>query len=389
MIRSMRLATAGAVVAVVLGFSLASADTEPGPSIPPPQSPVRCAPAELSATPTVALVSTELGAGRSALYFVDPAAGSDTLGSAKQPLTPIRHLPEGNVRAEVVPGTRTVLASAPVTPGRDVSFNAALFAIRPGEGAEQLCTGVVHASRPLVTPSGRVFVSRGSAGPPPADPGHYRSDELTVDEVELGSGSVYSLHRFTGYVAFLAGWHAPEVLLYRVGPVKADVVAVHADTGAVRPLLKELPPFARDFSVDTERGVLVYRGRHETDTRRWVVDEVDLASGATRRLYEGASFALAPHVWPDGGVAVNPGRRGLHLLGSPDAVLAPLGPGVDVVRGVSQDRRFVVVQHTAARGLPVPFVVDRRQGRACVLAAPVDQRVAVAGFVELAEEVLP
>jgi hypothetical protein len=147
-----------------------------------------------------------------------------------------------------------------------------------------------------------------------------------------------------------------------------------------------LPPFARDFSVDQSRGALVYRGRHEVDSRRWTIEEVHLESGQIRRLHEGSNFAMSPHVWPGGGVVFSPGRRGWALIGSADPVASPMDAGVDRLRDVSPDRRFVAGLHTVAGQLGTPFVVDRTTGTASRLAAPTGHRIAIAGFVEQGED---
>jgi hypothetical protein len=138
--------------------------------------------------------------------------------------------------------------------------------------------------------------------------------------------------------------------------------------------------------VDPERGVLVFRNRHETDSRRWVVDELDLRSRSTHRLFESATFSLAPHVWPGGGVALNPEQRGLTLLGSKDRVSCPLGLGVDVLEASDAQGRFVAVLHTPAGELGTPLVLDRATGQSWRLAVPDGEQIAIAGFARTAEE---
>jgi hypothetical protein len=329
-------------------------------------------------TPPLALIATRDG--HSELYLARPG---DKLGSPKASFD---HLPEGNVRARVLPGG-SVLAAAPITPGRDVSFNGGLLRLEPASGSVlPLCSGLTHASRPLVAPSGRVFVERGSAGPPSLD-GSLRVDDLRIDEVDPLSGGLRAIHSMSGFVLHLAGWHDGEVLLYRVASSRSDIVAVDPDSRSVRVVLPTLPPFARDFSVDQQAGRLVYRGRHEHDTRRWVVDSVDLRSGHRRRIYEGRSFSLAPHAWPGGGVAINPARAGLELIGASDAVHRPFGPGVDMLRDVSSSGRFVALLHSFPpnkhRGRQAhPFVIDRKSDRSAAIEVVPGARHAIAGFVE-------
>ncbi|MBW2454957.1 MAG: hypothetical protein JRI68_10615 [Deltaproteobacteria bacterium] len=329
----------------------------------------------LSGAPAVALVATIPGDDASRLYVARPGE------PLPPPVLEFRHLPSGSVRAEVWSDDPVVLATAPTTPSRDPSFDGGLYRLDPAAGAQLLCDGVVHAARPLITPDGRVFVARGMAGPSSANPAAVRVDELTIDEVDPLTGVVTPVHHHTGHLAHLAGWHDGRLLVYQVGPGSAEIVAVSPATGKTTVLVASLPAFARDFSVDPVGGQLVYRGRHEDDPRRWVVDTLDLAKGARQRLYEGDSFSLAPHVWPGGGVAINPRRRGLQLLGSGDGLVSPMGSGVDLVRGVSQGDRYVALLHTVQGRLPLPFVVDRQTSGVAPVPTPPGTRVAVAGFV--------
>jgi hypothetical protein len=356
-------------VACWLGLSV-----EPSAAQPPPSDGTPAPPA-LGPAPAVALIATMPGADLSRLYVVGP-------GQALPPATlEFHHLPGGSVRAEVWSQAPVVLATARTTPGRDRSFDGGLYRLDPATGVKQLCTNLTHASRPLITPTGRVFVSRGTAGPPPASGGSLRVDELTIDEVDPQSGAVTTVHKSAGYLVHLAGWHDGRLLLYRLGPTLADLVALSPQTGKIEILLPALPPFARDFSVDPKASRLVYRNRHQSDARRWVVDTLDLTTRAQNRLYEGESFSLAPHVWPGGAVAFNPKRQGLRLQGTKDPIASPMGPGVDLIRSVSETERFVAALHTVQGRLPVPFVMDRHSGAMERLTTPSGSRVAIAGFV--------
>ncbi len=365
------LALGCCTVAVAGGLAL-SVGPSAAQSPPPGAAPT---PAALGPAPAVALIATTPGADTSRLYMALPGQ------ALSAPVLEFDHLPGGSIRAAVWSHPPVVLATARTTPGRDRSFDGGLYRLDPTTGVKQLCANLTHASRPLVSPTGRVFVTRGTAGPPPANQSTMRIDTLTVDEVDPHSGAITTVHQTTGYLAHLAGWHDGKVLIYRVRPATADIVAVNPDTGKTEIVLASLPPFARDFSIDTVTARLVYRGRHPSDARRWVVEALDLTAGSQTRLYEGVSFSLAPHVWPGGGIAINPRRGGLRLIGSGDPVASPLGPGVDVVRGLSKTERYVAVLHTVQGSLPVPFVIDRTSGATQRLATPTGTRIAIAGFV--------
>ncbi len=344
-----------------------------GRTLPPPP------PAGLPAfaAPRVALLVTKPGALHTSLYVASPG---DTAPSA--PLATFTHLAGATVRAAVLPGTTTLVATADTAETRDLSFNASLFRVAPHSPPEQLCDGVVHASRPLVTADGRVFVSRGAPGPDPtsAKLADMRVDTLTIDEVDPSTGMLRTVHTASGYLAFLAGSYGREVLVYRVFPGGADIVGVDMDTSVERILVPSLPPFARDFSVDRATGTLVYQGRHETDSHTWTLDRVDLVTLDHERLLESPSMNMVPFALTGGVLVYNPlGRGGLTVLGG-TSVGRPLGDGVDWVLATSEGGQFLAGLHTVQGQLPAPFLVDTESGQAALLRAPEGARVAVAGF---------
>jgi hypothetical protein len=318
---------------------------------------------EAAEAPMVALLATEGTFTR--LYHATPRSHGEELAR-------FRHL-EGDVRAALLSDGR-VAATARHLPLRDPSFDGALFVL-DGE-ATLVCDGLLHASAPLALPDGSVLVARGEAGPA-RDP-DLRIDSLGIDRL-APDGQLDRLHGYEGHLLHLAGWSGREVIVYRVGPEGADLVALDPHDGSLRILVDDLPPFARDFSVDADR--LVYRGRDDHDSRLWVVESLDLATSQRTRLHESERFALAPHRWRDGGVAINEGD-GLVLLGSSDPVARPMGPGVDLVRDFSADGRWVVALHTVVGAQPTPFVIDTESGDALEIAAPEGTRITVAGFVQ-------
>ncbi|WP_434046981.1 MULTISPECIES: hypothetical protein [Sorangium] len=343
------------------------------------------APNPSAASRRVAILATYPGAAMTTLHIA--ALGGAKAGPA---LATLRHLSDAVVRAHVVPRTQIVLATADTSPSRDRSFNASLFRIEPQAAPVALCDGVVHASRPLVTADGRVFVSRGVAGPEPPPDGdltRLRVDRLTIDEVDLATGATRAVHRHTGYLAFLAGAWGGELVVYRVAPGSADIVLVNPDTGATRVIAPSIPPFARDFSIDAAANALVYQGRHEVDPGAWVIDRLDLNTGKRTRLETSASNGLAPHAWPGGGLAYTPDRRtGLLLVGARAALRGPLGAGVDAVQAVSPDAAWVAALHTSPSAFPVPFAIHAESGEVAAIPAPSGARIAVAGFTAAKEE---
>jgi hypothetical protein len=321
--------------------------------------------------PTVALFATNPSATYSSLYLV--RAGDGAKGT---PVATFPHREGAVVRGAVIPGTASVLATADTLETRDASFNASLFRIDPHAGSTLLCDRVVHGSRPLVTPAGRVFVARGVAGP---DLGSaMRVDDLTIDEIDAATGTTRTIHAYAGYLTFIAGEIGGKLLIYRVGPDGADLIRVDPDTSVVHVVLPALLPFARDFSVAPAQGSAVFQERDEQNSRLWVVDRVDLKSGARTRLATGSNPTLSPYVLADGRVLYNPDAQGLTILGTA-GTLAPLGPGVDVVQ--AEQGGFIAALHTAPGQLPSAFALDVTSGVATRIATPSGARIVIAGFM--------
>jgi hypothetical protein len=328
---------------------------------------VHATPQAAALQPELALLVTRGLAGESSLHFV-------TDGELGPAAATFSHLPDAMVRGALLPGTRTVIATADRTWVRDHSFDATLLRLEPGREAVNLCDRVDHAARPLVSSDGRVFVGRGRAGV--ARDGVLRVDALTVDEIDARSGAARTVFALQGHHASPVAVHGDQLYVYAVAPEGASLRAVPLAGGRDR-LVAELLPFARDFSLDGD--TLVFTTRDEQRSDLWVIDAIDLHNGARRRLHRSASTHLAPHVWPGGEVAFDDGR-GLTLLGA--GRKAPLGAGVDVVRAVSADARWAAVWHYAPRAL-LPSVAVVSSGGAAVrtLASDDRTRLEIVGFV--------
>ncbi len=364
--------TCGALgIALAVAFAAVRDDAAPS---------AQAADIAVSAAPRAALLATHPGAELTSLFFVDTRGNADLA-----PVATFGHLPDATVRAIVIPGKNEIVATADTTPTRDASFNASLFYLRAHSPPERLVDRVVHASTPLVTSAGRVFVSRGEPGP--IIDGQMRVDALTIDEIDLTSGPSRTVYQTNGYLLFLAGSLGQEIVLYRIVPGQADIVAVDPTTGKERFILKNLPPFARDFSIDPSSKTLVFQNRHETDSHTWVVDRIDMKTGKSQRLFAGSSMTLAPFALPQGGILFNRPGHGLSALDGRFSNSGPLGAGVDVVAAITADGRYLGVLHTLPSAFAVPFVVDVQSGTTRVLPAPTNTRVVVAGFVAAASSV--
>jgi hypothetical protein len=324
---------------------------------------------------TAVLITTVPGARESELRFQPLGAQTVSPSVAKVP-----HVPDGEIRGALLPGTKTVVAVVDTEPAREPSFAAWLYRIEPGLAPVALVLGCYHASRPLVSATGRVFVQRGVAGPLPDEAsvkaGALRSDALSVDEIDPATGAARTIHSYDGYITHLAGLYGAELLIYRVAFQHADLVAVDVDSGNVRTLAAEIPPFARDFSLDASTGSLVFTNH---DTTGWLVERLDLATGSVNAVARADGMWALPHVWPGGGVLLNDGRGGSVVGGrGPDR---PLGAGFDQLALLSPDASVALLLHTATGHFALPYAVDVATGAVEIVPVPARVRVDVVGVV--------
>lgn len=286
------------------------------------------------------------------------------------------HLPGAAVRGAMLSRTGQYLAVADTSPRRDLSFAASLFLLGETGPARRLCDDVVHASRPLVADDGRIYVVRGAAGPERLpDP---RLDDLRLDEIDPDTGVARTLLNYTGQLLHLAGHHDHALIVYRVGAASADLVAVDtAPPFTVHPLL-DIPPFARDFSVDGD--TLTFHNRDEFDPHTWHIEQLDLRTAAPRTLAADIDMRAQPFA---AGGTVHAALRGaaLHRLdGAPVAApCAPPVPCVDVLRRASADARWLAGLHVRAGALPRPFILDAATNTSTLLPPP-DAWVDLLGF---------
>ncbi len=303
------------------------------------------------------LVSRGLGS-ETALHFV--ASDASNGGSLGAPVATFSHLPDAMVRGALLPGTRTVIATADRAPTRDHAFDASLLRIEPGHEAVALFDRVDHAARPLVNADGRVFIGRG------------RGSALTIEEIDARSGATRVWLAVDGYHASPVALHRGQLYAYVVDGAGASLRA--SDGSVTRVVIPELAPFARDFTLDGD--VLIYANR---DRHLWTIESIDLVSGARRRLYQSSSSHLAPHVWPGGDVAFDDGR-GLTLLRDGRANGAN---GVDVVRAVSPDARLIAGWHYAPGALQPQVSIWSAAGTLAARFTPPDDRtrLEIVGFV--------
>jgi hypothetical protein len=316
----------------------------------------------------LALLSTPNNGAETFLHLVQPGQ------SFPPPVATVKTLPDPAIRAATL-SDGSVLVIADTDPGADRSFGSSLFRLVPGAPAVLLANHVVWASRPLVTPDGRVFIERGSAGGPTAQ--GIRVDSLSVEEVSPQSGSTRTIWSDTGYIAYLAGSFANDLILYDIRPSGARLILVDRDTGRERVVLPSLPAFANSFSV-SHSGDLVFEDADPTKTH-WIVERLNLVSGELNQLYESTSSQLVPYEWPQGNITLNdPARttRGASTISPP-----PMQQVIDIQAVTDNGSAAVALASTQGRSLPSVVLLSPSGDEVDRIPVPENLPITVAGFV--------
>ena len=350
------------------GNDRAGSVSEPVARVSEPAAP--SARSEATAPPGVALITTRPGARESRVWF--QYSGSEPTLVGRVP-----HLPDAAARGAVV--GRTVWVVADNQGSGDDSFGAALFRVEAHSEPALLLERCVHAGRPWATPSGRLLVQRGEPGALPSPDavrrGELRADALSIDDIDPTSGESRTLHAFRGYITYIAGVTAMEVVLYRVAYRHADLVAVDLESAAVRVLAPEIPAFARDFSVDTASQSVLFTNR---DPAGWIVERVALSGGARDTVARVEGPWAKPAVWPRGGLLLNDSRGG-EIRGGPGPRRA-LGPGFDSLFGVSPGGRWAALVHERPDAFSRPYWVELASSSVHPIPVPPGARVDIAGW---------
>jgi hypothetical protein len=257
-------------------------------------------------------------------------------------------------------------------------WGAALFEVA-GQGTRRVLGRVGHAGRPLASASGRVFVERGRPGALPTvdeiKQGMLRVDPITIDEYDPKTRLTRELYASNAYALHIAGEHAGELVVYRVAPEGAALLAIDEASGTSR-VIAPILPFARDFSIDERRGAVVFSNRDVVDAHVWTIERVDLASGARTRLHAVRGEQPAALALPGGGVAFTAdgpdGHGGLVVDGH---AMAPLGRGFDAPTLATSDGALLAVEHRERGGFDRSLVVEAASGRAVRVGN--DERVTI------------
>jgi hypothetical protein len=263
----------------------------------------------------------------------------------------IPHAPGAVLRGDVLrrePGAFAVVADE--ENARDPEYGSVLFRV-DASGTKQLAAGLAHASQPLGSVDGAIYVERGVRGALPSEEeargGALRVDTITISAVDATTGAVRAVYTDRAYALHLAGEHAGELIVYRVDPRGASLLGIDRVTGHARHIA-DLPPFARDFSVDARAGGVVLSNRDASDSALWVVERVDLATGARTRLHAERDESPAPMALPTGEVLWTAAARGGLARGG--TRVATLGPGFDAARVSTDDGAWIALVHIPAAG---------------------------------------
>lgn len=290
------------------------------------------------------------------------------------PVVRFTHADGSPVQGTLLPQSRVVIASAVMPSGADVSFASVLLRLEAGKPARVLADQLVYGSKPLISAEGRVFVSRGQAGPVVV--GEPRLDVLTVDELDPSSAKARTLFSTRGFVAYLVGALGREVLIYEVNAFGARLVAVHADTLGVRTVLASMAPMARDFVLDAPRKRVLFT-QVDGSGGGWHVEEASLTDGQSRVVASGPEVTLLPTVRADGRVLISRGE-GLGLINVDGSEGLPAqGPGFE--RVVLERKELLIGLHERPSDFPSLFVLKGPEKLQVV--TPADARLFVAGVL--------
>ncbi len=217
---------------------------------------------------------------------VSPASGSKVSAALEAAIARVPQARDAVVRGDVLPGGRSAVVAAD-SEGPSSDWRSSLYRVDDSGKIALLAIGLYHASRPLASTDGAIYVERGASGAWPsreeAANGRLRTDPLHIDAIDPLTGAARTLYTWTGYTLHLAGELAGELIVYRVAFEGADLVAIDRLSGKSR-LVTTVLPFAGDFSIDEQRAALVMSNRDEHDSHVWVIDRIDLATGARVRL---------------------------------------------------------------------------------------------------------
>ncbi len=337
-----------------------------------------------------------------ALANIDPTARVAKLAT----LGVVTHKLGSTWRGALLGDTAFVVASED-TPLRNSSYDGALFRVEAGK-ATRLTGDIMRAATPYVTKTGRVIVARGSDGAEPTVAESkqliFRTDDLSIDDVDPVTGTTRTLWQGRGYQAFLATTIAQtgELVVQHLTKDGATLFALDPATGATRTLLPSVPPLARDFSWDATHKAVVFAAFVPGG---YGVYALDVSGGTLRVVHSTANEHAMPFALTTGEVALSSdGDHGLALLvpggsnvggalssagGPRHRLLAPLGDGSDAATHASFDGRWLAVRHTpAVLGAPLTdsrpptvFAFDVATGTAITLDVPVTHYVVPMGFV--------
>jgi hypothetical protein len=382
-------AALGAAGAVVVGVMVALPGSSPVASARPP--------AALPRTEIAIVATAHDGDARESDVRI---VGIDAKGPHETRLATIAHARGAVLRGDVVRGARAFVVAADDERDRGLGdFGSTLWRVDAAASrATELARGLYHASRPLASNDGAIYVERGKRGAWPtaeeARSGVLRVDALSIDAIDPTSGAIRTVYTWAGYTLHIAGEYGAELIVYRVEPRGADLVAIDRATGRSR-VVTTLAPFARDFSIDGARGAIVMSNRDDKDAHMWLVVRVDLASGDATRIASVSDDAPAPFALPGGALAFTaPGRGGLSVIASPSPasnvtgvsgvarLLAPLGAGFDAVTSASNDATWITIAHVPkGEGAYDMFAAVHVASGTPVRLTTRDERVEVLGFL--------
>ncbi|MFL5320503.1 MAG: hypothetical protein ACJ790_12655 [Myxococcaceae bacterium] len=317
------------------------------------------------------------------LSLTEPTGDTTQIVDREHVWATISHLSGATVMGTLLPDGKSAALIAETTPTRDRSWDSSLVVVGDDGSVRTLADRVYASTRPFLTPTGELLVTRGIAGIEPepvkgiSQP--LRMDEITVDAVSPVTGEARTVWRTRGYLSFIAGVAGNEVIVYDLGPGATPLRAIDLTTGNARTVIPDLR-LARDFRVAAGGKWMTFTQHVPETLDDWRVMKMELSTGSRTEVVREPTIALFASPL---GSAISFNRFGARGLSLDDGreIPCPFGEGADEVLAWSADGSWAAGLHTVPSSFSSPFLLDLRSNELRAVPLPPNVRADVLGVL--------